>query len=214
MINATPQTIRAVGEAMQLAALLDDRLGHTDDARVAAWAEQIQRHQLERDDLLNGIQAFYDSPSERAIQVGDLIHHARQVRRDRNEREAETERERRAALCDTKAADEVHAIAAGAVMGRVANKTERLIRAENQLQTCTNKAEAIDAIREYFAAKREAREGPRPRRDLQLDRAALRVDCPWDPCRARAGSPCTSQGNPMAPHPSRIEAGQEVKANA
>lgn len=156
MIDAAPHTIRAVAESLQLAALLDDRLGHTDDARIAAWAEQIHRHQLERGDLLNGVQAFYDTPSERAIQVGDLIHHARRERRDRNDREAETERERRAELLSVKAAEDMHALTAGAVMGPVTNRTDRLIKAENSLQCAVDKHTAQDAIREYFAAKTEA----------------------------------------------------------
>lgn len=157
MINASPQTVRAVAEAMQLAALLDDRLGHTDDARITAWAEQIQRHQLERGDLLDGVQAFYDSPSERAIQIGDLIHHARQRRRDRNEREAEEQREQRDAALEAKGADDMRELMAGAVMGPVTNRTERLVRAENALQCVTNQREAMQAIGEYFEAKREAK---------------------------------------------------------
>lgn len=159
MIDASAQTIRAVAEAMQLAALMDDRMGHSDDARVAAWSEQIERHKLTKADLLDGVQAFYDNPSDRAIQVGDLIHHARKVRRDRNEREAEAERERRAEVLSVKASDETRALAAGVVMGPVKKRTERLIAAEKALQCVTNKREAIAAIGEYFAAKTEARKG-------------------------------------------------------
>ena len=113
MIDASAQTIRAVADAMQLAALMDDRTGHSDDARVAAWSEQIERHKLTKADLLDGVQAFYDNPSDRAIQVGDLIHHARKVRRDRNEREAEAERERRAEVLSVKASDETRAFCSG-----------------------------------------------------------------------------------------------------
>jgi hypothetical protein len=155
MINASPQTVRDVAQAMQLAALLDDRVGHTDDARVAAWAEQIERHKLTKSDLLDGVQAFYDSPSERAIQVGDLIHHSRKIRRDRNEREAEVERERRAELLSVKASDEVRALAAGVVLGPVKNRTKRLEEAEKALQCVTNKREAAAAIGEYFAARKD-----------------------------------------------------------
>jgi hypothetical protein len=144
---------------MQLAALLDDRLGHTDDARVAAWAEQIERHKLTKSDLLDGVQAFYDSPSERAIQVGDLIHHSRKVRRDRNEREAEQERERRAELLSVKASDEVRSLTAGVVLGPVKKRTKRLKDAEKALQCVTNKHEASAAIGEYFEAKTAAHKG-------------------------------------------------------
>lgn len=155
MINATPNTIRAVAEAMQLAALLDDRLGHTDDARVAAWAEQIERHKLGQPDLLDGVQAFYDSPSERPLQVGDLIHHSRKIRRDRNEREAEEERRQRDERLSVKGADDMRALAAGAVMGPVKHRTVRLQKAEIWLQTCVGK-ECRAAIAEYFAAKTAA----------------------------------------------------------
>jgi hypothetical protein len=156
-VDATEAELRAIAEVLKLAAILDDRAPHADPARIAAWAEQIHRHRLEREDLLNGLQAYYDSPSERAIQIGDLIQHARKERRDRNEREAETERERRAELLSVKAAEDMHALTAGIVMGPLTNRTDRLVAAENALQCCTNKAEAQWAIREYFAAKTEAR---------------------------------------------------------
>lgn len=156
-IDATEDELRAAAEVLKLAAILDDRAPSADKPRIAAWAEQIHRHRLERRDLLDGLQAYYDSPSERAIQIGDLIHHARRVRRDRNEREAESIRERRAELCDAKAADDMHALAASVELGPVANRSERLTAAENALQSCTTKTEAQKAIHEYFTAKKEAR---------------------------------------------------------
>lgn len=159
MINATPETVRSVAEAMQLAALMDDRVGHVDDARVAAWSEQIERHKLTKSDLLDGVQAFYDNPSDRALQVGDLIFHARKIRRDRNEREAEEERRRRDERLSIKASDEWPALAAGVVMGPTKKRTKRLDDAELALQTCHGKRESVAAITEYFAAKTAARKG-------------------------------------------------------
>jgi hypothetical protein len=88
VIDASPETIRAVGKAMQLAALLDDRCANVDKARIASWAEQVERHQLTKTDLLDGVQRFYDGPTNRPIQVGDLITHARAVRQDRSDRAA------------------------------------------------------------------------------------------------------------------------------
>ena len=76
-LNASPDTVRAVTQVFKLAGILDDRVTHPDKARIAAWSEQVQRHGLAESDLLDGLQAFYDGPSERAIQIGDLIHHAR-----------------------------------------------------------------------------------------------------------------------------------------
>lgn len=159
MINASEQTVRATGEAIQLAALLDDRMGHVDDARIAAWSEQVERHKLTKQDLLDGVQAFYDTPSDRAMQVGDLIFHSRRVRQDRNEREAEIERQRRDERLSIKADDDVKSLMAGAVMGPVVNRTKRLDDAELALETCHGKQESIAAIREYFDAKAEARKG-------------------------------------------------------
>jgi hypothetical protein len=158
-VNATEDELRAIAEVLKLAAILDDRAPHADKPRIAAWAEQIHRHTLGREDLLNGLQAYYDGPSERAIQIGDLIHHSRRQRRDRNEREAEAALEQRAARNDIKAAEDIRTLAAGAVMGPVP-KTERLIKAETALQCAVDKRTAQEAIREYFAAKTEARKAP------------------------------------------------------
>lgn len=157
MINASQDTVRSITKVFQLAGILDDRCSQPDKARIAAWAEMVERHKLTEPHLLDGLQAYYDGPSDRAIQIGDLIHHSRQIRRDRNEREAEHQREQRAAITDTKAADDMRILAAGIPLGPTKNRTQRLTDAEAALQCCTNKRESITAIREYFAAKTEAR---------------------------------------------------------
>lgn len=156
-IDATEEELRSVAEVLKLAAILDDRAPNADPARIGAWAEKIHAHKLKRGDLLDGLQAYYDSPSERAIQIGDLIQHARQVRRDRNEREAEAERDQRAQAHDMRAADDIRGIAAGVVMGPTLNRTPRLEAAEDALYCCTNKRESVAAMRAFFAAKSEAR---------------------------------------------------------
>lgn len=151
-IDATETELRDIAETLKLAAILDDRAPAADRARIVAWAEQIHRHRLTRTDLLDGLQAFYDAPSERCIQLGDLVHHARNAKRTRTEREADDVRDDRRQGHDAKAVD----VLAQMPMGPTANRTERLVKAENALQVCTNRAEAMQAIGEYFDAKRGA----------------------------------------------------------
>lgn len=94
-VDASPETIRNTAKALELAQLLDDRVAHVDQARIAAWAVQIEPHRLALDDLLAGVRAFYDEPRGWAIGVGDLIGAARAIRRDRAERETREELEAR-----------------------------------------------------------------------------------------------------------------------
>lgn len=154
-IDATEENLRTATEALKLAAILDDRAPRADKARIAAWAEKIHKHNLTRTDVLDGLQAFYDSPSERAIQIGDLIHHARIVKRARLDKESDDERDRRRAEVDIKAADETPALMADAVMVRV-KRTPRLAAAEAALKNAKGRQQAMAAIREFFAAKTEA----------------------------------------------------------
>lgn len=159
-IDASPETIRAIAEMFKLAAFLDDRIGGADRGRIAAWAEQVERHALKRDDLLDGLQRYYDGPANRAIGVGDLIHHSRLVRQDRTEREPDYHR---ASIHDEKALEEVRAFASGVTFGRVKTPTPRFEAAVDALGTCHGKRESIAAIREFNAAKREA-QGKKPLR--------------------------------------------------
>ena len=155
-LNATEGDLRTAAEALKLAAILDDRAPAADKARIAAWAEQLQRNRLQRSDVLDGLQAFYDNPSERAIQIGDLIHHARIVKRRRLDHEADEAEERRREVADAKASDEIHLLTAEALMGPTVKKTPWLVKAENGLQTCHGKAASQAAIAEYLAARRQA----------------------------------------------------------
>jgi GrpB-like predicted nucleotidyltransferase (UPF0157 family) len=153
---SSPQSITGATEVLELASLLDHRVPTPDKARVLAWARQIDRHiALERDDMLDAVQSFYDRPSGNPVSVGDVIETARRIKRDRLEREADDAREHRQHELDVKAADE---ISAGVIFGPVKNKTPRLVKAENALQCAVDKREAQAAIREYFAAKTEARQ--------------------------------------------------------
>lgn len=154
-INATEQELADTSETLKLAAILDDRAPKADKARIVGWAEQIHRHGLTRDDLLNGLQAYYDGPSERAIQIGDLIHHARLARRTRCEREDDETRAARQQKHDRHAADDVRALSSAFIAGR-AKDTPRLKAARDALDDCRGEVEAKAAIAEYFAAKAEA----------------------------------------------------------
>ncbi|MCV7100058.1 hypothetical protein [Mycobacterium palustre] len=156
----SPKAIADITEVLQLASLLDHRVPNPDKARIMAWARQIDRHNLERDDMLDAVQAFYDRPSQQPISVGDIIETARRIKRDRLDREADHDREARQQTLDIKAAGDVQAVATSIVMGPVANKTERLIKAETALQCAVDKRTAQEAIREFFAAKREAQGEP------------------------------------------------------
>jgi hypothetical protein len=153
--DASPETIGIVGEALKLASLLDDRVAQPDKARVLAWAEQLEKYQLLRKDVLDGLQQFYDSPRERAIQVGDLIHHARVQKRLRLEKQEAEDVAQREAASEAKAEDDIKAVTAGFLMGRVKD-TPRLRAAREALQNCRGRRECGPAIAEYNAAKAEA----------------------------------------------------------
>ena len=159
-IAATEEELANVAECLKLAAILDDRAPKADKARIVAWAEQIHRHKLTRDDLLNGLQAYYDGPSERAIQIGDLIHHARLARKTRCDKEDADTRELREQRYDQRAADDMQALSAAFIAGRVKD-TPRLKAAREALDTCEGKDASIAAIREFAAAKLEAKRGKR-----------------------------------------------------
>lgn len=154
-LDASPETIRAVAEVLELASLLDDRVAGADPNRIKAWSEQVERHKLLRGDLLDGLQKFYDGPAERPIGVGDLIYHSRQVRHDRTERE-DDRRVYRPSIHDQQAVDEARAFAADLTFGRVKNPTPRFEAAVDALQTCRGRRDSMAAIREFAAAKREA----------------------------------------------------------
>lgn len=160
-IDATEADLHAAAECLKLAAILDDRAPKADKARILAWGEKIHTHALEREDLLNGLQAFYDTPQDRAIGIGDLLQHGKIARRDRTEREDAAAMVDRRSEQDRKAAtEETRSVLSGFVGGKVKHKTDRLIKAENGLQCAVDKRTAIEAIREFFAAKAEATRRP------------------------------------------------------
>lgn len=65
-------------------------------ATVDAWAEQIERYELGADDVLKGVAKMYaDNGSGFRPLPKDLTDAARAIRRERCERETDTEREAR-----------------------------------------------------------------------------------------------------------------------
>lgn len=98
-IAASPEAIRAATAAWQRARFLDDKLGEPDPGRIAAWAEIIQKWQLSAADAVAGVDRYYEGETAgRIIQIGNLLHHAREVRHQRAEREKAAEVHAAAAL--------------------------------------------------------------------------------------------------------------------
>lgn len=92
-IAASQDAMRAAAAAWSRARILDDKLGDPDAARLAAWAESIERWRLlDVPDLVEAVMRFYEAETEgRTIQIGDLLHHGREIRRQRAEREKAAE---------------------------------------------------------------------------------------------------------------------------
>lgn len=87
-IAAGSTAMLAAGQAWARARLYDDKLGPADAPRLAAWAESIERWKLEAPDLLEGVVRYYEGTEQAdVIRIGDLVHHAREVRRQRAESE-------------------------------------------------------------------------------------------------------------------------------
>ena len=87
-INASDDALRTAAAAWERARLFDDKLGAPDAGRVAVWAESISRWNLEAPDVLQGVTRYYEGERNgRTMQIGDLLFHARELRRERGERE-------------------------------------------------------------------------------------------------------------------------------
>ncbi|GAB4582604.1 hypothetical protein [Nocardia sp. IFM 10818] len=91
-IAASERAVRAAAAAWSRARIYDDKLGDADKARLAAWAESIERWDLDTPDLVEAVMRYYEAEIEgRTIGIGDLLHHAREFRRQRAEREKAAE---------------------------------------------------------------------------------------------------------------------------
>ncbi|WP_027503327.1 hypothetical protein [Rhodococcus sp. UNC363MFTsu5.1] len=94
-IDATDETLIATGMVFARAAVFDDYFGHEDDGRTAAWAEAIQKYNLDRADLLNAVTTFYAGTPGGRLSIGELIRLARQSRQDTAMRREHDERAKR-----------------------------------------------------------------------------------------------------------------------
>jgi hypothetical protein len=115
-----------------------------------AWAEHIMLKNPAREDALAAVAKFYETNTDRKPLPASITLIARDMRLDRLARQ-DYEPPPSKAL-----EDEVGAVFSEFVGGTVKHKTDRLRKAEAWLQTCQGKQESQAAIREFFAAKKEA----------------------------------------------------------
>lgn len=151
-----PQIAAAV---YQCCTTYDQYLPALSEDVARSWAKVFATHRVGVKDLLDGVDRVYvDKGGGYRPLPADIAYAARAIRRDRAERESQAELEARQAELDAiKPAPEiVERIVGEFVSGPVKHKTPRLIAAENALQCTVDKATAQAAIREFFAAKREA----------------------------------------------------------
>jgi hypothetical protein len=86
-INASAESVRAAGAAIGRASLFDDRITDGDAGRIAAWAEALDPFGFDQADVLAGVTKHYQAQNAPTIKVGDLIASARELRRQRAEKE-------------------------------------------------------------------------------------------------------------------------------
>ena len=87
MTTPHPDLIRAAGAALARAAIFDDRITDSDQARILAWAQAMEPFAITQPDALEAVTRHYQKPDADTIRVGDLIADAREIRRQRAERE-------------------------------------------------------------------------------------------------------------------------------
>lgn len=79
---------------------------------IMAWHEHFEDFQhLTIEDALEAVKRFHRDPQDRMIQPADISRIAREIRRDKSDRESDDERRRREALIDAKAEGRLAAIA-------------------------------------------------------------------------------------------------------
>lgn len=110
-LDATPDTVRAIVQVFKLAGILDDRAPQPDKARIAAWAEQAQRHNLVESDLIGAVHDFYDQPHDQPVGIGYLIAAGRSRKRDRLDRESKDALEARQGATDERLGLSIAALA-------------------------------------------------------------------------------------------------------
>ena len=79
-------TPRDASQVLAKCACYDPTFSRPDPAIAQAWAEAFDRYQLELPDLLAAVTRHYVESTDRAMPA-HLVKHAREIRRDRAERE-------------------------------------------------------------------------------------------------------------------------------
>jgi predicted trehalose synthase len=96
---------RTAAMALAKCAAYDPWFPKASQATVDAWAEAIEEYKLEMDDVLAGVKiAYRDNGAGFKPLPRDIVQAARQIRRERAEREDEQTRRAREAAIDAKAA--------------------------------------------------------------------------------------------------------------
>lgn len=154
-MTITESAISATKAVLAKCAANDPWFPQPAEATILAWAEQFITVKLPVDDLLAAVTRVYATSAAGFKPLpADIIRAARAIRADRAERESDAERDARREAFDRKVLDRT-AIAAIAI-GPTKVKTPRLAAAETAMQCAVDRHTAQEAIREYFAAKREA----------------------------------------------------------
>lgn len=121
-----------------------------------SWAKVFAYYNLDAEDLLAGVDRVYAGQGQGYRPLpADVAKAAREIRKERAEREGWTELEARQDANGRKVADEAEALAKVLQFGSV-KSTKRLEAARDALDRCHDKHSAQAAIHEFFAAKRLA----------------------------------------------------------
>lgn len=105
MNSPTPEQISDAAAVLAKVKAHDPSAPNPDAAVALAWAEAFAVHGLKRDDLLAGVRVLYSDTErqrDRVLAV-DVIKRARQIRRERAERDDQAARARRESIIDAKA---------------------------------------------------------------------------------------------------------------
>lgn len=87
---------QTAANALAKCAAYDPWFPQPNRATVEAWAEQIAEYRLDEGDVLEGVKlAYRDNGSGFRPLPADIVQKARQIRRDRTERETDAERRAR-----------------------------------------------------------------------------------------------------------------------
>lgn len=114
---------QTAARALALCAAHDPWFPQANRATVEAWADQIAEYRLDERDVLQGVRVAYrDNGSGFRPLPADIVQKARQVRRDRTERETDAERrareDRRDAELDRRALAQITSRAGSPALGK------------------------------------------------------------------------------------------------